>query len=138
MKQSKTRVIFVIISLVCFQFPALTQDKISSAKAWQLMATSEVDYTLDFVSFELDSTSNPYTSIKLKVKEGELNIYKCTVYFIDGFRQETELSKYLENGNDGKIINLLGNQKAINRIQIKFDPKEKIEDKSVVEIWGKI
>ena len=66
------------------------------------------------------------------------NIYKCTVYFIDGFRQETELSKYLENGNDGKIINLLGNQKAINRIQIKFDPKEKIEDKSVVEIWGKI
>ena len=138
MKPSKTRVIFVIISLVCFQFPALTQDKISSAKAWQLMATSEVDYILDFVSFELDSTSNPYTSIKLKVKEGELNIYKCTVYFIDGFRQETELSKYLENGNDGKIINLLGNQKAINRIQIKFDPKEKIEDKSVVEIWGKI
>ena len=138
MKQSKTRVIFVIISLVCFQFPALTEDKISSAKAWQLMATSEVDYTLDFVSFELDSTSNPYTSIKLKVKEGELNIYKCTVYFIDGFHQETELSKYLENGNDGKIINLPGNQKAINRIQIKFDLKEKIEDKSVVEIWGKI
>ena len=138
MKQSKTRVIFVIISLVCFQFPALTQDKISSAKAWQLMATSEVDYILDFVSIEFDSTSNPYTSIKLKVKEGELNIYKCTVYFIDGFHQETELSKYLENGNDGKIINLLGNQKAINRIQIKFDPKEKIEDKSVVEIWGKI
>ena len=60
------------------------------------------------------------------------------MYFIDGFHQETELSKYLENGNDGKIINLPGNQKAINRIQIKFDPKEKIEDKSVVEIWGKI
>ena len=138
MKLRKTRIIFVIISLVCFQFPALTQDKISSAKAWQLMATSEVDYILDFVSFELDSTSNPYTSIKLKVKEGELNIYKCTVYFIDGFHLETELSKYLENGNDGKIINLPGNQKAINRIQIKFDPKEKIEDKSVVEIWGKI
>ncbi len=137
MKLSKVALILLVISVEVHQFDALSQNKISLASDWTLMANYEIDYSLDYATVEMDSTSSVYQLVEIKMKEGRINIYESTVFFKDGFRQENH-HQPLELEFDQKLIQLKGNEKIIDRIAIKFDRKDKIEDKSVVEFWGRI
>lgn len=137
MKLSKVALILLVISVEVHQFDALSQNKISLASDWTLMANYEIDYSLDYATVEMDSTSSVFQLVEIKMKEGRINIYESTVFFKDGFRQENH-HQPLELEFDQKLIQLKGNEKIIDRIAIKFDRKDKIEDKSVVEFWGRI
>jgi len=137
MKLSKVALILLVISVEVHQFDALSQNKISLASDWTLMANYEIDYSLEYATVEMDSTSSVYQLVEIKMKEGRINIYESTVFFKDGFRQENH-HQPLELEFDQKLIPLKGNEKIIDRIAIKFDRKDKIEDKSVVEFWGRI
>ncbi len=103
---------------------------------WELLGTRVVDYTIDHDMISLDSTMQPYTAIKIRVKEGQVNVQKSTVHFANGDTQNMDLPEVLTKANDGKVIDLKGDKRMIDKITFWYDTKEKPDQKSVVEVWG--
>jgi len=108
-----------------------------SLDGWTLLGTRTVDYTLDrdVISF-IDSGEN-FKSLKFIVNNGTLNMHKCTVHFVGGDSKVIELSEEMNKGNDGKILDLKGSNKKIEKVTFWYDSKNGSKDKSIVELWGK-
>lgn len=111
------------------------QNKLS----WDKLGTEAVDYAIDHdvVTIQQGSTET-YTALKIKVVNGTVNVHKATVHFANGDTQDVNLPKELNAGNDGKLIDLKGNKRAIEKVTFWYDTKASSNEKAVVEVWGKV
>jgi len=83
---------------------------------WKLLAKRVVDYTFDRDVISAHKTTPIYSAIKIKVREESLTVRKATVVFKSGTNQEVNLLKDLDKGTDGKIIDLAGADRGIEKI----------------------
>ena len=126
----------VLITLVQVQFTsAQTADK--ALKAWELLGTREVDYTLDRDVVTLKESGHSITGLKFIVKNGTLNMHKATVHFTNGDTRDIEFPAEVNKTNDGRIVELAGNSRKIEKVTFWYDTVNKSKDKSIVEVWGK-
>jgi hypothetical protein len=126
----------VLITLVQAQLSfAQTADK--ALKAWELLGTREVDYTLDRDVVTLKESGHSITGLKFIVKNGTLNMHKATVHFTNGDTRDIEFPAEVNKTNDGRIVELAGNSRKIEKVTFWYDTVNKSKDKSIVEVWGK-
>jgi hypothetical protein len=104
---------------------------------WELIGTHVVDYGLDHDVIDLNNTTETYTSIKIVVKQGSVNVHKATVHFANDDKQDIDLSKNLNTSTDETVIDLKGNDRVIKKVTFWYNTKNKSESKGVVEVWGK-
>jgi hypothetical protein len=106
---------------------------------WDKLGTEAVDYAIDHdvVTLQPGSTET-YSALKIKVLNGTVNIHKATVHFANGDTQDVNLPKELNADNDGKLIDLKGNKRAIEKVTFWYDTKAASDSKAVVEVWGKV
>ncbi len=104
---------------------------------WMLLGARTVDYTLDRDVVSVKESKTKFTSLKFFVKNGTLNMYKCTVHFKNGDTQDIEFSEDVNETNDGRLMALKGNSRAIEKVTFWYDTKNSSDKKSIVEIWGK-
>jgi hypothetical protein len=100
---------------------------------WVLLDSHVVDYTLDRDVVALKD-SQAFTALKFKVNNGPINLHKCTVHFANG---ETQDVSFTTDVNDGRLIDLYGNTRTIEKITFWYDTKNSADKKAVVEVWGK-
>jgi len=107
-----------------------------SAKAenWAFLGSHVVDYTLDRDVVSLQESTVTFTGLKVTVNNGPINLHKCTVHFSNGETQDVSFSTAI---NDGRLIDLYGNSRGIEKITFWYDTKNSADKKAVVEIWGK-
>ena len=103
---------------------------------WDKLGTKVVDYTIDH-DVVTASTKETYSALKIKVDNGTVNIHKATVHFANGDTQDIKLPSELTSGNDGKLIDLKGNKRAIEKVTFWYDTKNSSPKKAVVEVWAK-
>lgn len=105
---------------------------------WTNLGTKVVDYALDRDVFTANSKQT-YSALKIKVNNGAVNIHKVTVHFVNGASQDVKLPEVLSKDNDGKLIDLKGNKRVIEKITFWYDTKDrsKEKEKAVVEVWAK-
>ena len=106
---------------------------------WDKLGTEAVDWAIDHdvVTLPAGSTET-YSALKIKVVNGTANIHKVTVHFANGDTQDVTLPKELNADNDGKLIDLKGNKRAIEKVTFWYDTKASSNSKATVEVWGKI
>lgn len=104
---------------------------------WWLLGARTVDYTLDRDVVSVEDSKTTFTSLKFVVKNGTLNMHKCTVHFKNGDTQDIEFSEAMNKTNDGRLMDLKGNSRAIEKVTFWYDTKNDSDKKSIVEIWGK-
>lgn len=109
--------------------------KTQDALAWVKLGTQVVDYTLDRDVVKATDQST-FSSLKIKVSNGTVNIHKVTVHFADGKSQNIDLPKELTKENDGKLIDLKGNNRVIEKVTFWYDTKNANDSKAVVEVWA--
>jgi hypothetical protein len=115
----------------------LVSNKTTSAiEVWTLLGTRTVDYTIDRDVVEIADRGTYYTSLKFIVKNGTLNMHKCTVHFTNGDTKVIDFPSEVNYSNDGRIFELLDNDKAIEKVTFWYDSKGN-SNKSIVELWGK-
>lgn len=125
----------LIVALVAIVFTAQAQNE--TFKDWQPLGTRVVDYTIDHDVVQVNNTET-FTAVKVGVKNGTVNVHKATVHFKNGDTQDINLPKELTKGNDGKVIDLAGNKRAIDKITFWYDTKGSMKDeKAVIELWAK-
>lgn len=135
MKTVKILIIAMIaIAAIVYSRVALAQS--SSAEEWQQLGTHEVDYTLDYDVIPVTYKKGTFTTIKIKVKDGNINMHRCMITFENGDKQEIEIKHQFTAGSD-KTIDLKGNNRIIEKITFWYDTRNKSSQKAVVEVWGK-
>jgi hypothetical protein len=125
---------FVIAALVGYSTAATAQNKLT----WDKLGTEAVDYAIDHDAVTLEAGDKLYTALKIKVINGTVNVHKATVHFANGDTQDITLPKELNADNDGKLVDLKGNKRAIEKVTFWYDTKRTGNEKAVVEVWGKI
>lgn len=126
---------FMVLVQVQSSFAQLAADK--SLDTWTLLGTRTVDYTLDRDVVDLKESGEYFQTLKFIVKNGTLNMHKCTVHFADGESKVIELTDEMNKSNDGRILDMRGSNRKIEKVTFWYDSKNNSNNKSIVELWGK-
>jgi virulence-associated protein VagC len=113
-----------------------TVTRAQNAITWDKLGTKVVDYGIDR-DVVTASSQKTYNALKIKVNNGHVNVHKVTVHFANGDTQDVTLPDELTKDNDGKLIDLKGNQRVIEKITFWYDTKNADKDKAVVEVWAR-
>jgi hypothetical protein len=124
--------VFILAFLVA-GYSAVAQNKLT----WDKIGTETIDYTIDHDVVSLNKSQQPYTALKIKVTNGTLNVHKATVHFANGDKQDVELPEVLSQDNDGKLIDLEGNKRIIEKVTFWYDTKNESNEKATVEVWAR-
>ena len=128
-------VVLIQVQLLYAQTASLNA-AVDAADEWLLLGTRTVDYTIDRDVISLKEKGK-FEALKLVVKNGTLNMHKCTVHFTDGGTKEIELSDEVNKANDGIIMDLKGSNRLIEKVTFWYDSKNSSDNKSIVEVWGR-
>ena len=134
----KARTILTIVTfvLVISQVPTFAQIANKSLDGWTLLGTRTVDYTLDRDVVSI-TNNQIFSELKLMVKNGTLKMHKCTVHFEDGDTKDISFTDDVNKTNDGRILDLKGSNRTIEKVTFWYDTKNDSKNKSIVELWGK-
>jgi len=125
--------IALLLVVVFSAYSSFAQNKLT----WDKIGTETVDYTIDHDVVSLNKSQQTYTALKIKVLNGTLNVHKATVHFVNGEKQDFELPEVLTEGNDGKLIDLVGNKRLIEKVTFWYDTENKNNEKAMVEVWAR-
>jgi len=126
---------FMVLVQAQSSFAQVAADK--SLDTWTLLGTRTVDYTLDRDVIDFKESGEYFQTLKFIVKNGTLNMHKCTIHFVDGDSKVIELSDEMNKTNDGRILDMKGSNRKIEKVTFWYDSKNDSKDKSIVELWGK-
>ena len=124
--------VFVLAFLIA-SYSGMAQNKLT----WDKIGTETVDYTIDHDVVSLNKSQQTYTALKIKVLNGTLNVHKATVHFTNGDKQDVDLPEVLGKDNDGKLIDLAGNKRLIEKVTFWYDTKNENNEKATVEVWAR-
>ncbi len=133
----KNLIAFMIAFVLIAQAHGLLAQKNKSLDGWWLLGARTVDYTLDRDVVSVEDSKTTFTGLKFVVKNGTLNMHKCTVHFKNGDTQDIEFSEEVNKANDGRMMDLKGNSRAIEKVTFWYDTKNSGDHKSIVEVWGR-
>jgi hypothetical protein len=126
----------VALALIASGNIAFGQDN-SLLKGWTNLGSRVVDYTLDHDVVSLNNSKEVFTQLKVSVKGGALNMHKATVHFANGDKQDIDFPEVVTGENGGKIIDLKGNNRVIEKVTFWYDTKGNSDQKATIEVWGK-
>ena len=122
-----------LLAIIFSAYSTFAQNKLT----WDKIGTETVDYTIDHDVVSLNKSQQTYTALKIKVTNGTLNVHKATVHFVNGEKQDVVLPDVLTEGNDGKLIDLVGNKRLIEKVTFWYDTQNKNNEKAVIEVWAR-
>lgn len=123
----------LLLAVIFSAYSTFAQNKLT----WDKIGTETVDYTIDHDVVSLNKSQQTYTALKIKVLNGTLNVHKATVHFVNGENQDFELPEVLTEGNDGKLIDLVGNKRLIEKVTFWYDTENKNNEKAMIEVWAR-
>ena len=59
------------------------------------------------------------------------------VHFGNGDKQEIAIREDIQNGGESRAVDLRGNRRVISKVDFWYDTKRLINDKAIVELWGR-
>jgi hypothetical protein len=106
-------------------------------KDWKMLGTRVVDYTLDHDVVSLNNTQEAFTSLKVVVKNGSLNMHKATIHYANGDKQDITFPDVVTTESDGRVIDLKGNDRVIEKVTFWYDTRKASNQKATIEVYGK-
>jgi virulence-associated protein VagC len=125
-----------VFSIMLLMVGCVTMGQAQNSLTWDLLGTKTVDYGLDR-DVIMASNQRSYDAIKIKVNNGMINVHKVTIHFANGETQDVKLPAEMTKENDGKLIDLKGNQRIIQQITFWYDSRNADKSKAVVEVWAR-
>lgn len=106
-------------------------------KDWKMLGSRVVDYTLDHDVVSLNNSQEAFTSLKVIVKGGTLNMHKATIHFANGDKQDITFPDVVTTESDGRSIDLKGNDRVIEKVTFWYDTRKAASQKATIEVYGK-
>jgi hypothetical protein len=132
--KSKLMIGVIALLLLSISNLAFSQNLI---KDWKMVGSRVVDYTLDHDVVSLNNSQEAFTSLKVVVKNGTLNMHKATIHFANGDKQDITFPDVVTNETDGRIIDLKGNDRVIEKVTFWYDTRRASDEKATIEVYGR-
>lgn len=104
---------------------------------WENLGSRKVDRRVDHDEILVTWKDGVFDALKIVVTGAPLNMHKCVVHFGNGTSQEIELRHNFAQGSDSRIVDLVGNNRIINRISFWYDTKGLLRGKATVTVFGR-
>ena len=132
----KTKLMIGVVALLMLSVSSFAQDQ-NLLKDWKMLGTRVVDYTLDHDAVSLNNSQEAFTSLKVVVKNGSLNMHKATIHFANGDKQDVTFPDVVTSETDGRVIDLRGNDRVIEKVTFWYDTRKASDNKATIEVYGK-
>jgi len=130
----------IVVSFLLASFlgsqPLMAQQEGTGTGKWELLGVRLVQITSDRDVIPVTNNRGIYRSIKLKVFNGNIKIYRFVVFFDDGRSQEFALNQVIKKGGVTQVLELKGNTRAINRIELFYGTKGFTGRNVNIQAWG--
>jgi hypothetical protein len=104
---------------------------------WEFLGKRIVNYTLDRDVIPVTWREGSFNALRFEVKDGALNMRRCIVFFGNGEKQEIELRHNFGRGGNSRVIDLVGNNRLIDRIEFWYDSKNFSRSRAEVLVYGR-
>lgn len=126
----------LVMAITAVVAMAYSRIAVAQTEEWQLLGKHIVDYSLDYDVVPVTYKKGTFTTLKIRVMDGNINMHRCMITFENGEKQEIEIKHQFTAGGE-KIVDLKGNDRIIEKVAFWYDTKNKSSQKAVVEVWGK-
>jgi hypothetical protein len=114
----------------------MAQQEATGTGKWDLLGVRVVQITSDRDAIPVTNNKGIYRSIKLKVFNGNIKIYRYVVFFDDGRSQEFAVNHVIKKGGVTRARELQGNTRAITRIELWYGTKGFTGRNVNIQAWG--
>lgn len=122
----------VVVSL--FAVPGML--RAAEKDHWEKLGERKVDYKLEKDVIEVGRVEGRFTSIRLEVEDGDLEMHKLTITMGDGKEFSPETRFVFKEGSRSHVIDLPGDARVIRRIEFVYK-SEHHNEKAMVKVFGK-
>jgi hypothetical protein len=134
MKNAKST-LFLFSLIVIFSLSSFTTDILYNK--WEKLGERRVNLGIDHDRIVVGSRDGVFSKLKIIVKNSGINMHKMEVHFGNGEKQEIAIREDIQKGGESRVIDLKGNRRVITKVDFWYDTKGLINDKAVVELWGR-
>ena len=126
-----------VVALILMSISSMSFAQENLLKDWKMLGSRVVDYTLDHDVVALNNSQDAFTSLKVIVKNGTLNMHKATIHFANGDKQDITFPDVVNSENDGRLIKLDANDRVIEKVTFWYDTTKGSNQKATIEVYGK-
>ena len=134
MKKSALLILLAIITIYGKLSAQDINSKINEKAGWQKIADKTVDVKRNRDEIAVASSDDRYTSMKVIVKDAEINLYGLEVYYEGGNGQVINVGQSIKPNTESLIYPLRDGQKDLTKIAIAY--KSLPGKKAHIEVWG--
>lgn len=110
---------------------------IDAANKWEKLGQRRVNYGLDRDEIFVTARDGAFRALKLKVRNGGVNLHRCVVHFRNGQTQSLNIAQNLARGSETRVLNLNGNRRIITKVVFWYDTKNHSQRRGLIELWGR-
>jgi len=104
---------------------------------WEKLGERKVNLGLDHDRIVIGASDGIFSKLKIKVRNSGINLHRMVVHFGNGDKQEIAIREDIQNGGESRAVDLKGNRRVISKVDFWYDTKGLINDKAIVELWGR-
>lgn len=130
---------FFFVFTMAFTFSTPTQAKETriAPPKWEKLGQRKVNRALDKDEIFVTAREGRFTKVKLGVKKSAINMHRMVIHFANGDKQNVQLKNNIAAGSATRTIDLQGGKRVIKKVVFWYDTKGLINNKAVVELWGR-
>ena len=130
--------LFFCLALSFAFTPAAQAEEIRMQPAkWDKLGTRKVNRSLDKDEIIVTGRDGLFSKVKLGVKRSGINMHKMVIHFRNGDKQNVQLRNNIPAGGSTRVIDLKGGKRVIKKVVFWYDTKGIINNKAVIELWGR-
>lgn len=133
--------LFLLCFCVSFTFaftpPASKNISKNNPPKWQKLGQRKVNRSLDRDEILVTARDGRFSKLRLGVKNSGINMHKMVVHFANGSKQDINLRNNIAAGGTTRVIDISGGRRVIKKVVFWYDTKRIINNKAIVELWGR-
>ena len=99
----------IILSSFVIAATSMRPVKYINFQEWEKLGERKVNFKLDRDEIIVGGIEGSFNALKIKVRRGAINMYKCIVHFRNGSTKEVELRNNIPAGEESRVTDLRGN-----------------------------
>ena len=131
-------VAFLAASSLVFTSATISDDRpVADPPGWEKLGQRKVDRALDRDEIFVTASEGRFTAVKLIVRRSAINLHKVVIHFANGGEQEVAVRNNIPAGGETRVIDINGGKRVIRKVVFWYDTKGLLNDKAVLELWGR-
>ncbi|MBC8109673.1 MAG: DUF2541 family protein [Verrucomicrobia bacterium] len=116
---------------------AFGQQVFAQEGTWEKVGQKKVNYRAERDVMVVTAAKGRYTKVRLKVLGGAVNFRDMKIFYGNGDIQDVSLRNTIPAGGESRIIDLVGRERTIQKIEFIYDTKNNANRKATVVVFAK-